>query len=122
MSTVLNEEVLKRVKIRTKSKKQSNETDNRYFTAIQEVEEFATAHNVSLQWLKCTAKSLKMIRTMGHRSKREDRIGFGLSTTVSRALPACPRTLFKFGLISSTGLFNASECDIIVSSVQFVFP
>ena len=79
-----------------------------YFGDIESIGVFATTCNASLEWINCEAKRLRLVKTLTGRSrKRNDRVGFGLSTKVSR-LTKCPRTLFKFGL-RKNGLFHPSK-------------
>ena len=86
----------------------------KFFGDIESISAFATTCNASLEWLNAEAKRLKLIKTMSGRSgKKNDRLGFGLSTTPSR-IAQCKRTLFKFGL-RKNGLFQPSKYPTLVT-------
>ena len=87
----------------------ATDDETKYFGDIESINTFATTCNASLEWINAEAKRLRLIKTMSGRcGKKNDRVGYGLSTTPSR-ITQCKRTLFKFGL-RKNGLFQPSKC------------
>ena len=99
-------------KTSTKSEtKNENSSPSNYFEYCEDkLIAFVSAQGVSLQRLNHEAKQLKLVKTVNSRNKTGDRIGYGLSKTISKMLdPTPPRTFFIFGKSKKTGLYNASE-------------
>ena len=94
-----------------RKRKIKNPSTKDYFVFCKDLtEEFADAKDISLSRLHLMTTQLKLIKTRTGRNNKGDRIGFGLSTSVTKHLdPEPPRTLFTFGRSKSSGLFNAGE-------------
>ena len=74
--------------------------------------DFVTAQDISLQRMNCLANELHLTRTSGGRAKKGDRIGYGFSRTIVKHVsPEPKRHLFYFGRQKSTGLYRAREYD-----------
>ena len=82
-----------------------------------QLNEFVHAKDISLVRMDYLATELNLVKTSSARNYKGDRIGYGLSRSVTKHMtPPPPRHLFFFGLQKDTGLYRAREyaCQVIL--------